>query len=47
MEKLKKLSIDYSVDLFCLTEANKDWWAVPREHVIGNGTMGWKENILV
>ena len=44
MKELKKLSVDYSVNLFFLTEVNKDWWDVPQEHTIWNRTMGWREN---
>ena len=47
MEKLDKNSIDYSEDLICLTEVNKDWRAVPREHTMYNGTIGWSRRVQV
>ena len=44
MERLKRLAINYDVDLICLTEVNKDWKFVQQDHTIWNGTMNWKEN---
>ena len=44
MERLKKLSIDYNIDLICLTEVNKDWRSVVQNNTIWNGTIGWREN---
>ena len=32
MERLKRLVINYEVDLVCLSEVNKDWRSVPRQH---------------
>ena len=44
MERLKRLTINYEVDLVCLSEINKDWRSVNQEHTIWNGTSGWCEN---
>ena len=44
MERLKALTIEYQIDLLCLTEINKDWRGVDQNHTIWNGTSGWKEN---
>ena len=44
MERLKRLVINYNVDLVCLSEVNKDWRSVQQEHTIWNGTSSWCEN---
>ena len=44
MERLKKLSIDYNIDLICLTGVNKDWRSVVQNNTIWNGTVSWREN---
>ena len=44
MEKLKSVICHYDVDLFALSEVNKDWRKVPTKNTIWEGTKNWKEN---
>ena len=44
MERLKTLTINYDVDLICLTEVNRDWQSIEQGNTIWNGTSTWKEN---
>ena len=44
MERLKQITINYNIDLLCLTELNKDWRAIKQDNTIWNGTSRWKEN---
>ena len=44
MEKLKMAVCNFSVDLLCLTEVNKDWRKVNTKHTVWEGTKSWKEN---
>ena len=43
MERLKKLTIEHSVDIVCLTEVNKDWRLTKEDNTIWNGTKGWRD----
>ena len=47
MERLKELVIGFDVDIFCLSEINKDWRTLPYDHTIWAGTTGWKRNCRV
>ena len=42
MDKTKKPSITYEVDIVCLTQVNKDWRAVQQDNTIWNRTIGWR-----
>ena len=44
MGKIKKVSIDYEVDILCLTKINKNQRNVHQDNTIWNGTSGCKEN---
>ena len=44
MEKLKKLILNYNIDITALTEVNKDWRKVGYNNSIWGATKGWKEN---
>ena len=44
MERLKKLTIDHSFDLICLSEVNKDWRVTKEANTIWNGTKGWSQH---
>ena len=44
MERLKRLVVNYDIDLVCLLEVNKDWRSVQQEHTIWNGTSAWCKN---
>jgi hypothetical protein len=44
MEKLKKLILDYDIDITSLTEVNKDWRKVEYDDTIWGSTAGWREN---
>ena len=46
-KKVKRLSLDYNVDLICLTEVNKDWRMVHQNNTIWNATQGWKQNRII
>ena len=45
-EKLRRLCIEYKIDLACLAEINKDWREVEQDHSIWNATAPWKESRL-
>ena len=38
MEKLKQTTVNYDVNLICLTEINKDWRSMKQENTIWEGT---------
>ena len=38
------MTINYEVDLICLTEVNRDWRSIDQKNTIWNGTSSWKEN---
>jgi hypothetical protein len=40
MEKLKKLILDYDIDITSLTEVNKDWRKVEYDNTIWGSTVG-------
>ena len=44
MERLKSLTINYDIDLVCLTEVNRDWRSIAQDNTIWNATSSWKEN---
>ena len=44
MERLKEVVINHAVDIFCLTEVNKDWRLLPYDQTIWVGTSGWTKN---
>ena len=44
MERLKELVTGFDVDIFCLSEVNKDWRTLPYDHTIWAGTTGWKRH---
>jgi hypothetical protein len=44
MEKLKKLILDYDIDITLSTEVNKDWGKVEYNNTIWGSTVGWIEN---
>jgi hypothetical protein len=41
---LKKLILDYDIDITSLTEVNKDWRKVEYDNTIWGSTAGWREN---
>ena len=41
---MKALTINYDIDLVCLTEVNRDWQSIDQNNTIWNGTSAWKEN---
>ena len=44
MEKLKKIILDYDIDITSLTEVNKDWRKVEYDNTIWGSTSGWRDN---
>ena len=44
MERLKRLAINYDVDLICLARVNKARRSVQQDNTIWNGTLKWKDN---
>ena len=43
LERLKVLTINYDINLVCLTEVNRDWQSIDQNNTIWNGTLSWKE----